>query len=60
MTDSDANEYPGPMGRTVIICNEGIIILGNSDGDRYNMAEMLEFGKKLLSLIKAITDSEEI
>lgn len=59
MTGGDSNEYPGPLGRSVIISNKGIALLGNPDGSRYNVAEMLEFGKKLMSLIKAITDSEQ-
>lgn len=60
MTDRDSNEFPGPLGRSVIVCKRGIILVGNPNGNRYNMAEMVNFGKKLLSLIKAITDPEEI
>ena len=60
MTDRDSNEFPGPLGRSAIFCSRGVALVGNSDAGRYNAAEMMEFGKKLMSLIKAITDSDEI
>ncbi len=60
MTNMDSNEYPAILSRSVVINETGIALLGNPDGTRINIAEMLDFGKKLVFLIKTITDSEEI
>ncbi len=60
MTERDSNEFPGPLGRSAIFCDNGVILIGNPDGNRYNIAEMMNMGKKLLSLVKAITDNEAI
>lgn len=60
MSYMDSNAYTAPIGRSAIISNKGIAVSGNPDGSRYNIAEMLDLGKKLLYLMKTITDSEEI
>lgn len=60
MTDIDSNEFPGPLGRSAIFCSKGVILAGNPDCNRFNIAEMVQFGKKLISMIRAITDNEEM
>ena len=60
MSDTDSNAYTASIGRSVLISNMGITILGNPDATRYNIAEMLDLGKKLLLLMKTVTDKGEI
>ena len=55
-SDRIKNELPGPVNRDVLISKEGIILVGNPGASRYDIAEMLEFGKKLLSMLEPLTE----
>ena len=54
-TDNISNETPGHFNRDLIISDRGIILIGNPDGSRKDIAVMLEFGKRLMSILEILT-----
>ena len=56
--DKLTSESVGYFNRDMIITDRGITIIGSPDGSRKDIATMLELGKRVTSMVEALTQDE--